>query len=135
MAFRKIILLYVLTTAVFFAVDLVWLGVVAKKLYRRLLGHILSDTVNWIPALLFYFLFVIGILIFSVLPAADKNSLTHAILFGGLFGFFAYATYDLTNLATLKDWPLKIVFIDILWGAVLTATVSIAGYLIAKAIS
>ncbi|MFT2588506.1 DUF2177 family protein, partial [Escherichia coli] len=73
---------------------------------------------NWTAAIIFYLLFIIGIFIFTILPAVEKNSLTSAILLGALFGFFTYATYDLTNLATLKGWPLKIVFIDITWGTI-----------------
>ncbi|MFN9589346.1 MAG: DUF2177 family protein [Bacteroidota bacterium] len=114
--------------------DLTWLGWVAKDLYRKHLGGFLSDQVNWSAAFIFYALFIIGIFIFAILPAAEKNSLGHAVLYGALFGFFTYATYDLTNLATLKNWPLKIVFIDIIWGSVLTGSVAAAGYWIVKKI-
>jgi uncharacterized membrane protein len=128
----KLIISYFLTTVVFFAIDLVWLGVVAKGLYSKYLGAFLSDQVNWTAAIIFYLLFIVGIFIFAILPAVDKASLSNAIVMGALFGFFTYATYDLTNLATLKGWPLTIVFIDITWGAVLTATVSAAGYAITR---
>jgi uncharacterized membrane protein len=130
----KLILAYLLTAVVFFAIDLTWLGWVAKDLYRKHLGGFLSDQVNWSAAFIFYALFIIGIFIFAILPAAEKNSLGHAVLYGALFGFFTYATYDLTNLATLKNWPLKIVFIDIIWGSVLTGSVAAAGYWIVKKI-
>lgn len=126
----KIILSYIGTTIVFFAIDMLWLGVVAKNLYNKYLGSFLSDTVNWTAAIVFYLLFIVGILIFAAYPAVEKQSLQHAILYGGLFGFFTYATYDLTNLATLKGWPIQIVVIDILWGVVLTAIVSTAAYYI-----
>lgn len=128
----KLIISYFLTTVVFFAIDLVWLGLVAKGLYSKYLGNFLSDQVNWTAAIIFYLLFIVGIFIFAILPAVDKASLSNAIVMGALFGFFTYATYDLTNLATLKGWPLTIVFIDITWGAVLTATVSAAGYAITR---
>lgn len=131
----KLIISYLLTAIVFFAIDLLWLGVVAKGLYNKYLGNLLSDQVNWTAAIIFYLLFIVGIFIFAILPAVDKASLSKAIVMGALFGFFTYATYDLTNLATLKDWPLTIVFIDITWGAVLTATVSAAGYTITRWIS
>jgi uncharacterized membrane protein len=130
----KLILAYLLTAVVFFSIDLTWLGWVAKDLYRKHLGGFLSDQVNWSAAFIFYALFIIGIFIFAILPAAEKNSLGHAVLYGALFGFFTYATYDLTNLATLKNWPLKIVFIDIIWGSVLTGSVAAAGYWIVKKI-
>jgi len=123
----RLIIGYILTTIVLFAIDLVWLGVVARGLYRHYMGHLLGD-VNWTAALIFYLLFIVGIFIFAIMPAVERDSAWHAVLMGGLFGFFTYATYDLTNLATLADWPLGIVFIDIAWGIVLTASVAFAGY-------
>lgn len=135
MPFYKLIIGYLLTTVVFFAIDLVWLGVVAKNLYDRLLGNFLADKVNWTAAIVFYLLFIVGIFIFAILPAVEKGSIWRALILGGLFGFFTYATYDLTNLATLKDWPLRIVFIDITWGVILTSMVSAAGYTIMKWLS
>jgi uncharacterized membrane protein len=132
MTFYKLIISYLLTTIVFFAVDMSWLGFIAKGIYKKYLGGFLSDKVNWPAAIIFYLLFIIGIFYFAILPAFEKNSLAKAILSGALFGFFTYATYDLTNLATLKDWPLPIVFIDIVWGAVLTGIVSTAGFYIVK---
>ena len=130
----KLILAYLLTAVVFFAIDLTWLGLIAKNLYRKYLGGFLSDTVNWTAAFIFYALFIVGIFIFSILPAVEKNSFPHAIIMGALFGFFTYATYDLTNLATLKNWPLTIVYIDIIWGTILTGLVAAAGYWITKKI-
>jgi uncharacterized membrane protein len=135
MPITKLIISYLLTTVVFFAIDMTWLGFIAKNLYRKYLGSFLSDTVNWTAAIIFYLLFIVGIFYFAILPAVEKNSLAKAILSGALFGFFTYATYDLTNLATLKNWPLPIVFIDIAWGAVLTGLVSTAGYYIVKWVS
>ena len=132
MPFYKLIISYLLTTVVFFAVDMTWLGFITKDIYKKYLGNFLSDKVNWPAAIIFYLLFIIGIFYFAILPAIEKNSLPKAIIAGALFGFFTYATYDLTNLATLKNWPLPIVFIDIIWGAVLTGIVSTAGYYIVK---
>ena len=132
MPVQKLILGYLLTTLVFFAIDLVWLGVIAKDMYNKLLGNLLADKVNWTAAIIFYLLFIVGIFIFVILPAVEKNSFIKAVVLGALFGFFTYATYDLTNLATLKGWPLKVVFIDIIWGMVLTSIVSSAGYFIMK---
>jgi uncharacterized membrane protein len=132
MSFSKIVLLYLLTIPVFFAIDMVWLGVIAKGFYRKTLAAFLSDKVNWPAAIIFYLLFIIGILLFAVLPALSKNVLWHALLFGGMFGFFTYATYDLTNLATLKNWPLIIVFVDIIWGVILSAMVAAISYCIGR---
>jgi len=132
MTFPKIIISYLLTTVVFFAIDMVWLGFVAKNIYRKYLGALLSDTVNWAAAIIFYLIFIVGIFIFVISPAVEKQSVVRAVLLGAVFGFITYATYDLTNYATLKGFPLNIVFIDLAWGAVLTAIVSLAGYYIVK---
>jgi uncharacterized membrane protein len=131
----QILKLYLLTVPVFFVIDLLWLGVIAKGIYQKYLGEFLSDQVNWVAAIIFYLIFISGIIIFSVLPAVEKDSLLRAVFMGALFGFFTYATYDLTNLATLKGWPVPIVIIDIVWGMVLSGTVSAAAFLIAKRVT
>ncbi|KUG23004.1 hypothetical protein ASZ90_007221 [hydrocarbon metagenome] len=128
----KLIYLYLLTLPVFFVIDMLWIGVLAKDFYRNNLGHLFRENINWAAALIFYFLYIIGILIFATLPAMEKQSLGRAVLLGALFGFFAYATYDLTNFATLKDWPLKVTVVDMIWGMVLTASVAAASYLIGR---
>lgn len=124
--------LYALTVPVFFIVDLIWLGVIAKGFYQENLSYILSPQVNWPAAIVFYLLYIGGILIFAVIPAVAKNSWQHATLYGALFGFFTYMTYELTNLALLKDWPLNIVVVDIMWGVVLCTTVATIGYFIGR---
>ena len=124
--------LYALTVPVFFIIDLIWLGVVAKGFYQKNLNYILSPNVNWTAAIIFYLMYIAGILIFAVLPGVAKDSVRHAALWGALFGFFTYATYDLTNLALLKDWPLNIVVVDILWGVVLCTVVATLSFYIAK---
>jgi uncharacterized membrane protein len=126
---------YLLTTVVFFAIDMVWLGFIAKNLYRKYLGALLSDTMNWGAAIIFYLVFIVGIFIFVINPSIEKQSVIRAVALGALFGFIAYATYDLTNYATLKGFPLNIVFIDLAWGAVLTSIVSLAGYYITRFVS
>jgi uncharacterized membrane protein len=124
--------LYALTVPVFFIIDLIWLGVVAKGFYQKNLKYILSPNVNWTAAIIFYLMYIAGILIFAVVPGIAKDSLRHVALWGALFGFFTYATYDLTNLALLKDWPLNIVIVDILWGVVLCTVVATLSFYIAK---
>ncbi len=124
--------LYLLTVPVFFAIDMLWLGLIAKSFYRNQLGAFLGDSFNWPAAVLFYFVYIVGILIFAVLPALAKGSLGHALLWGALFGLFTYATYDLTNYATLPGWPVKVVIIDIAWGTVLCSAVSVASYSIGR---
>lgn len=132
MSFLKIITSYILTTIVFFAIDMVWLGLIAKNIYRRYLGDLLSDNVNWTAAIIFYLVFIVGIFVFVIMPSVEKHSLLRAVVLGAVFGFITYATYDLTNYATLKGFPLTIVFIDLAWGAVLTSLVSLAGYFIVR---
>lgn len=122
--------IYLLTIPVFFAVDLLWLGFVARKFYRANLQHLLSPAVNWPAAFAFYFIYIAGILIFAVRPGLEADSLSRACLYGALFGFFTYATYDLTNLATLRDWPLLVAVVDIVWGTILCTLVAGASYLI-----
>jgi uncharacterized membrane protein len=126
---------YLLTALVFFAIDLVWLGLVARNMYSKYIGHLMSNRVNWIAAVVFYLAFIVGILVFPVYPSVDEDSLLQAIVLGALFGFFTYSTYDLTNLATLKNWPLSITIVDITWGMVLTSAVSAVGFYIVKALT
>ncbi len=124
------ILSYILISLVFFGIDIVWLWLIAKGLYKKYLSDFLAPEVNWKAALIFYSLFIIGLMIFAIYPWVAKNSWIHAWVLWALFGFFTYATYDLTNLATLKNRPINIVFIDILWWMVLCGTVCIAWYFI-----
>ncbi len=135
MALIKIIYIYILTSLAFFVIDIVWLGFVAQNFYDKYLSHLLSDKVNWPAAIIFYLIYIVGILVFAVFPAYNDESLFKAIVLGGLFGLVAYATYDLSNLATLKDWPLTVVLVDIIWGIVLTSSVSIAGFYITRFIA
>lgn len=124
--------LYALTVPLFFVIDLLWLGVIAKGFYRRKLDFILSSQVNWTAAVIFYLMYIAGILFFAVRPAVSNNSWGQAAVLGGLFGFFTYATYDLTNLATIKNWPLAIVVVDILWGVCLCSLVALLSFTIGK---
>jgi uncharacterized membrane protein len=123
---------YIATAVVFFAVDFVWLGVVAKAFYRDRLGALMAEQVNMPVAGLFYLVFVAGIVIFAVAPALAEGSWTRALLFGALFGFFAYGTYDMTNLATLRDWPAIVSVVDMAWGTALTGLSATAGYGVAR---
>ena len=109
------------------AIDLVWLGVVARKFYRDQLGSLLRDKPRLLPAAAFYLLYPIGILMFASLPGSEARSVLHAGVLGTAFGFFAYATYDLTNLAVLRGWPVLLAFVDMAWGSVLTGLCAAAG--------
>ena len=133
MPFTHYLYLYLLSVPVFFAIDMLWLGVVAQKLYQSQLGYLLGP-VNWPVAIAFYLIFLVGLLIFAIAPAVAAKSLYHAAVFGALFGFFTYATYDLTNWATIKDWPWIISLVDMVWGTVLAASVSVLTFLAAQAL-
>ncbi|KND47641.1 MAG: hypothetical protein AB201_01760 [Parcubacteria bacterium C7867-006] len=127
--------LYVIALPVFFAIDMFWLGVVSKNFYRAQIGSLLKTDVNWVAAITFYLLFIVGLVVFVITPAVEKGSWMYAVMFGALFGLVCYATYDLTNLAVAKDWPLLITIVDMIWGAVLAASVSTVTYFITSAIS
>ncbi|MBK8879841.1 MAG: DUF2177 family protein [Haliscomenobacter sp.] len=126
--------LYGIALSVFFAIDMVWLGLVAKNFYREQIGKLMKPDINWGAAIIFYLIFIAGLVVFVIAPAMEKGSWKHALLLGALFGLVCYATYDLTNLALTKDWPLLVTIVDLVWGAVLSASVSIATYLIATKI-
>jgi uncharacterized membrane protein len=110
------------------AIDAVWLSVIANKFYKSQIGPLLLDKPNMIAAVAFYLLYVLGIVMFVLRPALEKGSWSYAILYGGLFGLVAYATYDLTNLSTLKGFTTKLVLVDMLWGTLLTAAVASLAY-------
>jgi len=123
--------LYFIALPVFFIIDMIWLGLVAKKFYRSQIGFLMKTNINWVAAILFYLLFIAGLVFFVLSPAIEKRSLIYAIMAAAFYGLLTYATYDLTNLATLKDWPLLITLVDLIWGMVLSISVSLISYLIA----
>ncbi len=119
---------YLLTLPFFFAIDLLWLGVIAKDFYHKLMSPVVTIEFNIIAGALFYLLFIVGIFIFSVYPGVQAASLSKTLIYGALFGFFCYMTYDLTNLATVKAWPITLVVIDILWGTLLSTVTAFVAY-------
>ena len=135
MQFSRILLTYAVSVPVFFVIDMIWLGLIARGFYRKALEPLLTPNINWAAAIIFYFLFLVGILVFALLPGMEKRSLGHTIVMAALFGFIAYATYDLTNLATLRDWPLVLSIVDMAWGAFLSASTAAITYLIMSRIS
>ena len=130
MTISRVLLTYAVSIPVFFAIDMLWLGVIARGFYRKALEPLLTPNINWTAAIIFYFLFLVGILVFALLPGMEKRSLGHTIAMAALFGFIAYATYDLTNLATLRDWPFVLSIVDMAWGAFLSASTAGITYLI-----
>lgn len=123
---------YLVALFIFLVIDLLWLGLIAKNLYSKQLGHLMSDNVNWIAAIIFYLLFIVGLVFFVIMPAIEKGSWSYALLAGFLFGLISYATYDLTNLATLKDWPISITLIDLVWGTSLGGLVSMITFFLVR---
>ena len=124
--------LYLTALGVFLTIDMVWLTVIAKGLYAKYLGYLMTKTPNLAAAGIFYLLFVVGLVVFVLEPAMEKNSVTEALWRGALLGLIAYATYDLTNLATIKDWPILITVVDLIWGTVLSGSVAVISYLVGK---
>ena len=123
--------LYAIALPVFFAIDMVWLVLIARNFYKNQIGFLMKPEVNWPAAIIFYLLFLVGLVVFVIEPAVAKKEWLQALGKGALFGLITYATYDLTNLATLKDWPFTVVWVDMIWGTVLAASVSVITYALA----
>lgn len=129
---KTVITAYLATGIAFLILDAIWLSTMADLLYRPLLGDKLAPQFHLAPAIVFYLIYVAGIVFFAVLPALESGGLGRAALNGAVLGLLAYATYDLTNQATLKDWPLSITLADIAWGAFVTAAGASCGFLAAS---
>ncbi|MDD4193944.1 MAG: DUF2177 family protein [Acholeplasmataceae bacterium] len=122
--------LYGIAFVLFFVIDLIWLGLIAKNLYQNQIGTLLKTNTNWTAAIIFYLLFIGGLVFFAIQPSISSATLWKAMLYGALFGFITYATYDLTNLATLEGWPIKITIVDLIWGSFLGASTSSLTYVL-----
>lgn len=125
---KHFIKLYLVSLASFFAIDMVWLGLIASSFYRKHLGYLMAPNTNWLAAIIFYLLFIFGIVYFVLIPGLKSSSMKGTLLRAALYGLITYATYDLTNLATLKDWPVVLSIVDMTWGTVLSMSVSAIGY-------
>ena len=124
---NKYLAAYAGTAIVMVALDMLWLGVVAKPMYQQGIGHLMAERPNVGVAALFYLLYALGVVIFAVTPQQGGSSWPVTLTMAALFGFFAYATYDLTNLATLRDWPLRLSLIDLAWGTVVSTAAAAGG--------
>lgn len=124
--------LYFTTLAAFLVIDFIWLGLVARSFYKKHLGYLMAPSPNWVAAIIFYLLFIAGVLVFVVLPGLKENSLKTTLLRAALFGLVAYATYDLTNLAVVKDWPVIVTVVDLIWGTFLSVAVGFVGFTAGK---
>ena len=130
LGFTQFLKLYAISVPVFFLIDFLWLGLIAKPFYDRHLGYILRAQVLWPAAILFYLFFLLGLVVFVIAPSVESGSLSKAILLGLFFGFITYQTYELTNYALVKDWPLIVVIVDIAWGMVLSSLVSASTFVL-----
>jgi uncharacterized membrane protein len=126
--------LFLIALPAFFVIDMIWLVLVAKKFYSQQIGFLMRPDIVWPAAIIFYLLFIAALVVFVISPAVEKHSWMHALIFGAFFGLVTYATYDLTNLSTLKDWPVLVTIVDLIWGMVLAASVSVVTYLISSKI-
>ncbi len=115
---------YFLALFIFIILDALWLGLIAKDFYKQNIGYLMTENIRWIAAVIFYLIYIAGIIFFAVNPALKDNSLQTAAVYGAILGFICYATYDLTNLATIKNWPLKVTIIDLIWGTIITSSVA-----------
>jgi uncharacterized membrane protein len=127
--------LFLIALPTFIVIDMVWLVLVAKKFYNEQLGFLMRPDIGWTAAILFYLIFIAALVVFVITPAVEKHSWIHAIVYGAFFGLVTYATYDLTNLSTLKDWPIAVTIVDLIWGMVLASSISVITYLISARIS
>lgn len=126
--------IYLVTLAVFFVIDIIWLGFIGKGIYKEHIGFLMREKTNWIAAIMFYMVYIVGLIFFALNPALAKDSLMYAVLVGAFFGLITYGTYDMTNLATLKDWSMFIVVVDIIWGTVLCSVTTAISFTILRAI-
>lgn len=130
----KYVYLYLIVFGIFLIIDLIWLNLIARNLYQKEIGNLLLKNPNILPAFLFYALFIVALLILVLIPGIQSYTLLKTILFGAVFGFITYATYDLTNLATLDGWSIKMTIIDLIWGASVTTLITFLGYIIGSKI-
>ncbi|NLG40864.1 MAG: DUF2177 family protein [Chloroflexi bacterium] len=123
---------FLVAFAVFLGIDMLWLTVIASKFYKSQIGHLMADKAKLLPAAIFYIIFIAAMVYFVIVPALEHQNMAQLLLSAAIFGFVTYATYDLTNMATLKDWPLLVTVVDLAWGTFISLAVSVITYLIRK---
>tara|TARA_Y100001936_G_C15977069_1_gene614376 strand:- start:293 stop:694 length:402 start_codon:yes stop_codon:yes gene_type:complete len=124
----KYLISYLSTGIFLLVIDYIWLGIVTKDYFSKQLAHLMADEVNMSIAAIFYVLYPIAVMVFVIFPALEKGSWSHAAIYGAFLGFIVYMTYDVTNAATLKDWPHQMSFIDVAWGTFVTSATALVGY-------
>ncbi len=132
MTIGRFIAVYAVGAASALLLDLVWLGLVAQRFYQQHIGYLLRSDVRWVPAVLFYLIYVAALGVIVVWPAVEKASVARAVALGAFFGLAAYAAYDLTSLALIKDYPTVVALVDLAWGTCLSAVVSAVMYFAAR---
>ncbi len=123
----SIVITYVATLLAFAGIDFVWLGFIAHGYYRSQIGHLLATDFNLVAAAAFYLVYVVGLMVFAVMPAIASGGVMRGLVLGAMFGFFCYATYDLTNLTTLKNWSLPLSLVDMAWGSLVSGIAAAFG--------
>lgn len=123
--------LYTITLSILFVIDMIWLGLIAKNFYREQIGFLMKPNLSWPAVIIFYLLFAAALVIFVIAPALEKHQWHSALFLGALLGLTAYAAYDLTNFATIKNWPLAVTIVDMAWGMTLSAVVAVISYFVA----
>ena len=131
---KSLLLGYLAALATLAILDALWLGVVSREFYKARLGQLLLDQPLWWAAILFYLIHAAGVAVFAVPLAMAAGTWIAAVLYGALFGICVYAAYDLTNLATLRGWPMAVSLVDLAWGAVVTAAATLVAYLVVRAV-
>lgn len=124
----QLVYTYLLSLPIIFIFDMVWLGVLAKEYYARLMSHAVEIKFYWPAVIAFYLLYIVGVFIFAVYPGVVEKNLAKTLTYAAMFGFFCYMTYDLTNAATVKHWPLQLVFVDVVWGVLLSTFTAFVAY-------
>ncbi len=129
---RQMIAAYAGGMTAFLAIDAIWLSIMGPRFYKPMLGDLVLERFSVPPAIAFYLIFGVGLTAFAIMPALSAGKPATAALMGALFGLVAYATYDLTNQATLRNWPLALTLVDMTWGAVLSGLAAYVGYQVAS---
>lgn len=132
MTFKQLVSVYFVALAVFLLADVAWISLIARDFYRKHLGSIISPRVRWAAAVMFYLVYIVGLLVFVIRPAIVGGAPLDALLYGALFGLISYATYDLSNLATIKEWPLIVTIVDLAWGVLLGGAVSFLSFCLGR---
>lgn len=127
--------LYLITLPIFLGIDAIWLSKMSKLFYGKHLGFLMAKSPNYLPALIFYLLYAFGLVYFVVMPSLNNHSWLQALISGALFGLICYATYDLSNLATIKDWPLSVTIVDLIWGTSVSSLTSLIIFFIGSKLS